>query len=414
VLFSPPVHLPLLGRRLGGLTASAALHAAVVLSATGLAPQAAGGSQEPAEGPVVVAVAADVVTSVPAAEQRADDVEARPALEIAGVAVDLDKILARRDALFPFLTLGAPLWNPPAMPREQRPAPLRNPLAAGARGSTRPPLRLSDRALQALVDRAWSRRERWRPFAPIAALIEAHDADQGRAADLVQGYSDQNLLQPYYDSTTRDARFWAMLGLAADHIAFIELVGRFTKENPASRVSTELLFLLDELVQGSRDTLLMLTSTDPHAALRLTASEQPEAYELALSLRAHYAGWLRTRQLDSDAAIKAKYDDVRLHLLSAIVEQSPNGYRVSDARYLAGVIAFEQNNLAGAEHWWRQMRPADGDSYAAASREIIEAMRLPGDSRVAAIVAVLGAEHRRWLDFSEQRLRQFGHSFDRF
>ena len=361
-----------------------------------------------------MAVAADVVRPVPSAEQRADGVEARPALEIAGVAVDFDKILACRDALFPFLTLDAPLWNRKATPQEERPASLRNPLATGARGSTRPPLRLNDRALQALVDSAWSRRERWRPFAPIAALIEAHDADQGRAADLVQGYSDQNLLQPYYDSATRDARFWAMLGLAADHIAFIELVGRFTKENPASRVSTELLFLLDELVQGSRDTLLMLMSTDPQAALRLTASEQPEAYELALSLRAHYTGWLRTRQLDSDAAIKAKYDDVRLQLLSAIVEQSPNGYRVADALYLAGVIAFEQNDLASAERWWRQMRPADGDSYAAASGEIIEAMRLPGDSRVAAIVAVLGAEHRRWLDFSEQRLRRFGHAVDRF
>ena len=160
MLFSPPIHLPLLGRRLGGLTASAALHAAVVLSAAGLAPQPAGGSQEPAGGPVVVAVAADVVRPAPSAEQRADGVEARPALEIAGVAVDFDKILACRDALFPFLTLDAPLWNRKATPQEERPASLRNPLATGARGSTRPPLRLNDRALQALVDSAWSRRER--------------------------------------------------------------------------------------------------------------------------------------------------------------------------------------------------------------------------------------------------------------
>jgi hypothetical protein len=358
-------------------------------------------------------VAEDVVT-LPQDEERADRVEARPALEIAGMAVDVGKILARRDQLFPFLTLDTPPWGRPEAPQKNKPVPLRNPLAAAARGSSRPPLRLSDRALQALIDRAWSRRERWRPFAPIAALLEAHDADEGRAPDLVQGYSDQNLLQPYYDSTTRDARFWAMLGLAADHGAFIELVGRFTREHPASKVSTELLFLLDELAQGSRDTLLMLASTDPQAALRLTAAEQPEAYQLAVALHAHYTGWLRARRLESEAAIRARYDDVRLSLLSAIVEGSPNGYRAADARYLAGVIAFEQNDLAGAERWWRGMRPDDGNSYAAASAEILDAMGLPDDRRAAAILVVLGAEHRRWLDYSEQRLRRFGHAFDRF
>ena len=413
VLFASPVYLPLVRRRLGGLTASAALHAALVLAATDREPQPAGGSLGPAAGTVVVAVAADVVTR-PQDAERADEVEARPTLEIGGFAVDLGKILARRDELFPFLTLDTPLWSRSEPPRTDGPVPLRNPLAAGARGSTRPPLRLSHGALQALVDRAWSRRERWRPFAPIAALIEAHDADEGRAPDLVQGYSDQNLLQPYYDSTTRDARFWAMLGLAADHGAFIELVGRFTREHPASKVSTELLFLLDELAQGSRDTLLMLTSTDPQAALRLTAAEQREAYHVAVTLRAHYTGWLRAQQLESEAAIRARYDDVRLSLLSAIVERSPNGYRVADARYLAGVIAFEQNDLAGAERWWRGMRPVEGNSYAAASAEILDAMRLSDDRRAAAIIVVLGAEHRRWLDFSEQRLLQFGHSFDRY
>ena len=361
-----------------------------------------------------MAVAADEVTSERSDQDQSDKVEARPALEIAGVAIDLGKILARRDELFPFLALDTSLWNRARARREDDPVSLRNPLAGATRASLRPPLQLSDRALQALVDRAWSRRERWRPFAPIAVLLEAHDPDDGRAAALVQGYSEQNLLQPYYDGSTRDARFWTMLGLAADHVAFIDLVGRFTQQHPGSKVTTELMFLLDELAQGSRDTLLMLTSTDPEASLRHTASERPEAYELALALRDHYTGWLRTRQLESAAAITTRYDDVRLQLLSAIIEHSPNGYRVADARYLAGVIAFEQNDMAGAEQWWRAMRPADGDSYAIASAEILEALRLPHDRRAAAIVGVLGAEHRRWLDFSEQRLRRFGQTLDRF
>jgi hypothetical protein len=37
------------------------------------------------------------------------------------------------------------------------------------------------------------------------------------------------------------------------------------------------------------------------------------------------------------------------------------------------------------------------------------ALRLPPDRRVAALVAALGAEHGRWLDFSERRLQRFGH-----
>jgi Thioesterase superfamily len=72
VLFSQAVHLPLVRRRRGGLTASAALHAAVVFSATDPRSRPAGDSLEPAAGPVVVAVAADVVTALPQDQQRAD------------------------------------------------------------------------------------------------------------------------------------------------------------------------------------------------------------------------------------------------------------------------------------------------------------------------------------------------------
>ena len=363
----------------------------------------------------VIHVAADeMARQAPPASASPQTPDTRPPLEIAGVSVDLAKLLGRRHSLFPFLTIETSLVDPGDSRKADRSAHLRTPFALRSGASSLPPLLLSDDALQALVDRAWSRRERWRPFAPIAVLVESHDPDQGRSADLLQAYRDQNLLQPYYDSDTRDARFWAMLGLAADHVTFIELVRRVARTHRSSRVTTELLFLLDELVQGSRDTLLMLTSTDPQAALRRTAAEQPEAYAFAVALREHYGEWLQARKLESADAIRARYDRVRLQLLSAILERTPDGYRASDACYLAGVIAFEQNNLAGAERWWRQMRPARSDSYAAAAAEVLAALQLPEDRRAAEIVRVLGTEHRRWLDFSEQRLRQFGHAADKF
>ena len=49
----------------------------------------------------------------------------------------------------------------------------------------------------------------------MAKLIEAHDPDTGRLAELVHVYLDQNLLQPYEDAATRDSKYWVMMALAA-------------------------------------------------------------------------------------------------------------------------------------------------------------------------------------------------------
>jgi hypothetical protein len=402
-----------LRRRAGGLAASAALHAAAI----GLAAWPAR-LLEPAAGeaPARQIVVTQVAAPRPGAAVEAPlgaAVDPRPHLEISGAEVDLDTLRARRDELFPFLTLDVSAMSAPAA-AEGRDRHLSNPFGRPAAGPRRPPLLLTDREIQRIVDGAWSRRKRWQPFTRIARLLDAHDPDSGRAADVVKAYADQNLLQPYYDADVRDGRFWTMLGLAADHGAFIELVQRYVRDHPSTQVATELLFLLEELAQGSRDTLLMLIATDPDAALRQTAHAQPEAFAFAADVHGQYLDRLRAARLDTPAAIRARYDEVRLALLSAIVGQSPRGYRVSDARYLAGVILLEQNNLDGAETWWSDLDPAAGDLYASAGREVLRILRLPRAQRAAAAAGLLGAEHRRWLDFSEQRLRQFGHAVDSF
>ena len=404
---------PILTRRLGGLAASAALHALAILL-----PQLPARTADPgapaAGGPEIVAVAPGAVADAPAAPAGAGGrVEPRRALEIAGIAIDLPKLVDRADRLFPFLAVAAADLVPDA--RSSRSGRrLRTPYGVARGGPTRPPLVIGDRALDRIVDEAWSRNARWGPFAPIARLLESHDADHGRAADLLRAYTDRNLLQPYYDGDVRDGRFWIMLGLAADHLEFLDLVGRFARQHPSSRVTTELWFLLEELAQGSRDTLLMLLSTSPDAALRQTLAEDPEAFRFAVQVRARYSGWLRERGLEAERAVRRRYDRVRLALLAAIVERSPGGYRVADARYLAGVIHFEQNDLAGAERWWRAGPHDPGGTYAAAYAGVLEAMRLPEARRAAAIAAVLGGEHRRWLDFSEGRLARFGYAVDRY
>jgi hypothetical protein len=96
---------------------------------------------------------------------------------------------------------------------------------------------------------------------------------------------ERNLLQPYVDSAAPDPRFWVMLGLATDHIDVIEFVGRYTRQHPSSRTTTELLFLLDELAEANRGAFDLLLRTDV-ASLTGTAASSPEDVQLASSCNA--------------------------------------------------------------------------------------------------------------------------------
>ncbi len=335
-------------------------------------------------------------------------------LRVAGFDFDVARIRERRNTLFPFLTLdllflqGLDEQVRSTRRRMTNPFPPREPL------TVRPPLSLDEAAMQGVIDRTWSRRERWRSFSELATLITAHDPDQGRLPQLLQRYLDANILQPYYQSGTPDPRFWTVLGLAADHADFIDFVRGFARRHPSSRATTELLFLLDELVQGSRDALLILLDANPAADLERTRLADRNAYELAVAVQRQYRQWLAQRQLDSAAAISARYDELRLRLLSTIVESTPAGYRAADARYLAGEIFFYQKNTPEALRWWGAITPDAGDSYAIAYPELLQELKSPSGLSAAEINAILGGERSRWLEVSRRRLRQFGHSFTTF
>ena len=412
MLLVPPAPFYIPSHRVGGLVVSAAVHVGLILAAAwpvelGSAGVTQASDTPPADRtPTVFIAQAEDASASPAA------VAPRPALELAGIEVELDKLAGSPAALFPFVLL-----DPFTLAGSQERASsehLANPLLAGSGRSSRSPLQLHDEALQALVDRAWSRRARWLPFQPIAELVATHDGDTGRAADLLRAYTDQNLLQPYYDGDTLDARYWTMLGLAADHGTFLASVTAYLREQPGTRAATELLFLLDELVQGSTDSLLMLIGNDPAASLRRTAAEQPAAYERAEALYGDTRSWLREVGLDTPDAIRRRLEAVRLGLLAQVVERSPGGYRVADAHYLAGVIHFERRERDRAVALWRRAEPSGECLYTAAIADIRTAITLPADRQIPAIVAALGAEHGRWLTFSEQRLRRFGYHSQRF
>jgi hypothetical protein len=60
------------------------------------------------------------------------------------------------------------------------------------------------------------------------------------------------------------------------------------------------------------------------------------------------------------------------------------------------------------------MRPAEGDSYATAAREIADAIRGRDELDVPAIGTILSRDRARWNAASYDRLRQFGYRCDTY
>lgn len=408
-------------RSIFGLLASAALHASL---GTALILIASNRAQDPrGSGGYTIAV---VVPPVEVAEPSSGDqlLVADPQDPIAviddagperteGLDFDIEKLGARREALFPFLTTDLSFLD---RMNEQvhgaRSAPAIPLGVAPKTSSSLPPLRLSDLALQQTVDRAWSRRSRWTAFAEIAGLLRTHDADKGQAPSVLRAYVDQNLLQLFCDAHTRAPRLWAMLENAADHTDFIDFIGTFTQDRPSSVATTELLFLLDKLAQASRDGLLLLITIDPER--ELTARENNDRSEFAVSLQRHYRERLEHRQLSSADDIKAWYGMVRLQILSTVIATSPNGYRTADARFLAGAIHFEQGDTPEAIRRWRDIRPDSRDVYVEEYSRLLAELQWPQGIRMQQVKYVIDSVHSRWRTSSLARLRYFGRTCESY
>jgi len=404
-----------------GAAATAALHAAgimlllLVTARPHLAPAAAGDSAK-ADQPVVVMVPPPASLPPPVlvvSGPRLEAVEAMPPSTAFttpdGFSYDTSRIRLRREVLFPFLTGRLPFLDELRAATATDRQRLHNPLGPGRRRRDpgRPPLEISAKARDALVDRSWARRDRWQSLSTIVDLTRHYDPDDGQLPAVVRGHVERNLLQPYVESSVPDPRFWVMLGLAADHLDVIEFVGRHAQQHPSSRTTTELLFLLDELAEANRGAFELLMQSNI-AGLGATAASSPEDVQLAWQLQRGYESWTRERGLDEAKTVDAQYDSVRLSILSTIVETSLNGYGAADARFLAGRLLWDRNDIAGAVRWWREMGRDERQSYAEARAGIRRALGPGGEVDVVGIVRVLAAERSRWLRESAERLARFG------
>ena len=401
-------------RRVVALTCSAGLHTAV------LAVLVWRSWQPVLQAPSAIAVeqvSPDAITAPdrqlpPADDDLTDRLWEASMLRMDAFAFDVAKIRERMNVLFPFLTLDLMFLDRVSDDLRAARDQLSNPLGPGAAGSSLPPLDMPDASVQGIIDRAWSRRARWKHFEEIAAQISTHHPSRGQAPQLIRLYLDQNILQPYCDGDRRDPRFWAMLENAADHVDFIDFIRSYTRKFPSSRTTTELLFLLDELAQGSRDVILMVMDTRPEEHLAFTRTMSPDAYTLAEAIKDRYGRWAFERALDRNA-VRARYNALRLRLLKTIEETTPDGYRAADARFLAGQVLFEMNRLDDAVRVWRSIAPVDGDAYHQVYSEVLEELHAePPSLRV--MQRILAAEYGRWRVFSIDRLRHFGHHCDTF
>ena len=341
-------------------------------------------------------------------------------ISLDGFTFDAGKISQRALVLFPFVSPGVALEhfgvhrNGATVFRRPR----LGPVDGGARVAVSP-LVLSPEALQAVVDKAWSRRERWTAFESIRKLAWRSDPDLGQLPALLQRYTDLNALQPYRDKDLPDPRLWAQLGIVADHVSFIGFIRQYAADYPYTRATTELLFLLDRIAEANQDALIALLDTEPIKDLGWTRHTNPKAFQLAANLRAHYQSELSKRGLSTPVALSRFYDRVRLSILDGIVRTSPGRYRASDAKFLIGSILWRQGRRAEAIEAWRGLSCGAADSYGAACAQLTRLIPAAGVVRddpgfAQQVMGVLKYEQGRWWDLSYDRLKKFGYRFDTY
>lgn len=412
-----------MGRRLLGFAASFAIHALTIAGALLMTARSVGQTATPARQtrPIEVVVVKPEPGALPGLKPSPDSARnprplapgASTDVALPHFAFDFRKIADRATLLFPFLTPGLSLERFALVPQRNVHIGLDNPLPDLP--PTGPivggPLEMNELDRQHVIDGAWSRRERWQGFQSIVSLANTYSATRGALPSIVQMYVAQNALQPYIDTTVRDQRLWAQLGVAVDHTDFVSFISQYVSAHPSTRTSTELLFLLDKLIEANLDDLITLLQINPAVDLEWTRRSNPTAYDFVIEIQRFYKSAAADHGLDSPDALRAYYDDLRLTVLNGILRTTPDGYRSADARYLIGSIRWKRHEFDGAINVWSGMIIDPADAYAASASAIQAALPQPN---WLAVDQILYNDQARWLSFSYTRLKQFGYQFDTY
>jgi hypothetical protein len=323
---------------------------------------------------------------------------------------DIEKIGARIDRLFPFT--GPVSFS--SITRASRDGGDAGAFVMDSHvAATLPALTLTSLEMQAELDASWSRRQRWDAFQRIRDLVLRFDPQQGDLPLLLRRYVQDNLLQPFNASQNPEPKVWALLSIAADHSEFAQFITSFVERVPYSKATTELLFLLDKLVQANLQTALNLFTLDTSNGMEWTKRLSPKGAEMLGALKRHQERALTNRGVGDESAIAHVYDEVRIGILEHLVRTTPQGYRINDARFLIGEIYWQQGRRADARAVWAAIDPDSSDDYFVVYSEVRANLTAETISR-APIDIALNAHTRRWFHASTQRLRQFGFRSDTF
>jgi hypothetical protein len=276
-----------------------------------------------------------------------------------------------------------------------------------------PTLILSPLEMQTVLDASWSRRDRWDWFQQILDLVWRFDPQQGDLPPLLRRYVSDNLLQPFNASRSPEPKVWGLLSVAADHFEFLQFIRTFMERVPSSKVTTELLFLLDKLVQANLQAALSLFTLDTSHGIEWTKRVSPKGAEILMTLKGHQAHAISSRGISDESGIARAYDDVRVGILEHLIRTTPQGYRINDARFLIGEIYWQQGRRADAREVWGKIEPDSSDDYFIVYSDVRTSLAAEMRSRVPIDIA-LNKQTRRWLQASSERLRHFGFRADRF
>ena len=224
-------------------------------------------------------------------------------------------------------------------------------------------LGLADVEMQRVLDASWSRRQRWDAFQPILDLLQRFDPQQGDLPILLRRYVNDNLVQPFNASQNSEPKIWGLLSVAADHFDFLQFIVGFVGNVPSSKPTTELLFLLDKLIQANLSAAVSLINLDIGPGTEWTKSVSPNGVKVLVMLRAHYERALGERGLWGEAALALQYDESRIRVLDHLVRTTPEGYRASDAQFLIGETYWQQGRRQEAVHIWSRIVPHAADEY---------------------------------------------------
>jgi hypothetical protein len=323
---------------------------------------------------------------------------------------DIEKIGSRVGRLFPF--------TESILLSSTTPAPGTGGIAGefmmGAELAAQSPvLTLSVSEMQAVLDASWSRRQRWDSFQQILDLVQRFDPQQGDLPVLLRRYANDNLLQPFNASHNPEPRVWGLLSVAADHFDFVQFITTFVQRVPSSKVTTELLFLLDKLIQANLQAALTLFRLDTVHGIEWTKSVSLKGVEILVALQRHHERALGNRGLWDESALARRYDEVRISILEHVIRTTPQDYRVNDARFLKGDIWWQQGRRTEAVEVWREITPDANDEYFIVYSALRTHLAADTISRTG-IDAALNDQTRRWTHASFERLRHFGFRFDTF